>query len=332
MNLKTALLTGITGQTCSYLAELLVEKGYKVYGLQRRTSTITTERIDKLLNSGQIETFYGDLADTNSIVSLLIKLKPDYVYNLGSQSHVRVSFDIPLYTADVTGVAPLRILESLRSLGMVDTRFLQFSSSEMFGISPSPQNENTTFQPQSPYGIAKLMGYWGTKMYRTGYKMFAANVICFNNESPRRGENFVTKKIVRAAVKIKIGVQKGVTLGNLEARRDWGFSGDYANAAYMVMENDKPDDFVVATGENHSIREFAELAFSQLGMNFYDHCNYDPKYLRPNEVPDLLGDATKIRTVLGWQPKVNFEQLVDMMVKSVWDEEIGRVKAGQYGL
>jgi len=318
---KKALITGITGQDGSYLAELLVEKGYKVFGVQRRTSTITTERINGMLTDGDIETFYGDLADTNSIVSLLMKLKPDEVYNIGSMSHVRISFDIPEYTAQVTGIAPLRILEALRSLGMEEVKYYQASSSEMFGISPAPQNEETPFLPVSPYGCAKLYGYHITRAYRLGYGMFACNGILFNHESPRRGENFVTKKIVRAAVRIKLGLQKDIVLGNLDAKRDFGFAGDYVKAIYMIMQHSNPDDFVVATNETYTIRKFAELVFSKLRLNFEEYFRFSDSYTRPNEVPELLGNYSKISRVLGWKPEVNLDQLIDMMIENDMREE-----------
>jgi GDPmannose 4,6-dehydratase len=317
---KVCLLTGVTGQSASYLAEILTEKGYEVHGMVRRASTVNTWRIEKLENNNQIKTYFGDLADANSIIRLLCQIKPDEIYNIGSMSHVRVSFDIPEYTAQVTGIAPLRILEAMQSLGM-NSKFYQASSSEMFGISLPPQNENTPFQPQSPYGVSKLFGYWITKTYRTGYKMFACNGILFNHESERRGMTFVTQKIVYAAVRIKLGKQKNVKLGNLEAKRDWGHARDYMQAVYMIMHHTVPDDFVVATGEYYSVRQFAEEVFSQLGLNFYDYLVRDDSYLRPNEVPELLGDATKIKTILGWQPKVKFHELINLMIKSAWDEE-----------
>ncbi len=325
---KTALITGITGQDGSFLAELLYEKGYIVHGIQRRTSTITTERIAYLHDNKLIETHYGDLADANSIVRLLAKIKPDEIYNIGSQSHVRVSFDIPEYTVQITGVAPLKILEAMRSLDMKDTKFYQASSSEMFGISPPPQNENTPMLPQSPYGCAKLMSYHLTRAYRNGYGMFACNGILFNHESQRRGINFVTQKICHEAAKIKLGLQKRIRLGNLDAKRDWGHSKDYVSAMWMIMQHDKPDDFVVATGEQYTVREFAEKVFERFGLNFYDYVVFDEQYLRPNEVPSLLGDSTKIRTVLGWKPEINFEQLVDMMANNAMDEEIRKLRSG----
>lgn len=322
---KKALISGVTGQDGSYLAELLLSEGYEVYGVQRRTSTVTTERIDSLLDSGKIINFYGDLADANSIVRLLMQVKPDEVYNIGSMSHVRVSFDIPEYTAQVTGVAPTRILEALRSLGMTSTKFYQASSSEMYGISPPPQNEETPFKPQSPYGCAKLYAYWMTRAYRTGYNMFACNGILFNHESSRRGETFVTKKIVRAAVRIKLELQDKIQLGNLSAMRDWGHVKDYVRAIYMIMQHDKPDDWVVSTGQYHTVQEFAEKVFSALDLDINNHIEVQDKYFRPNEVPALLGDSTKIRTILQWKPEVDFEHLIDEMVGSVWNEEIKNV-------
>lgn len=318
---KRALITGITGQDGSYLAELLVKKGYEVHGLQRRTSTITTQRIAFLHDSGVIETHYGDLADANSIVRLLMKIQPDEIYNMGSMSHVRVSFDIPEYTAQVTGVAPTRILEALVSLGRTSVKFYQASSSEMFGISLPPQNENTPMLPQSPYGCAKLYAYHMTRAYRTGYKIFACNGILFNHESPQRGETFVTKKITRAAARIKLGLQKTIKLGNLSAIRDWGFAGDYMQAVYLIMQHTVPDDFVVATGEQHTIQEFAERVFSKLGLRFSDYIEFSPEYLRPNEVPSLCGDSSKIRRVLGWRPAITFDGLIDLMIENDMREE-----------
>jgi GDPmannose 4,6-dehydratase len=323
--MRTCLISGISGQDGSYLAEILAEKNYKVYGIIRRASTVNTARIEHLEKQGLVETLYGDLTDTNSIVKLLCKIKPDEFYNIGSQSHVRVSFDVPEYTMQTTGVGVLKILESLYSLGMLNTKYYNAASSEMFGISPPPQNENTIFQPQSPYGIAKLMTYWTTKSYRTGYKMFACNGILFNHTSPRRGETFVEQKIVRAAVKIKLKMQDNIKLGNIEAKRDFGYSKDYCNAIYMIMQHSVPDDFVVATGEYFSVRQLAEEVFSQLGLNFYDYLITDESYYRPNEVPELLGDATKIRTVLGWKPTVSFKQLIDMMLQNAMAQELAKI-------
>lgn len=261
------------------------------------------------------------MADTNSIIRLLVKIQPDEVYNIGSMSHVRVSFDIPEYTAQVTGLTPLRILEALTCLNMNKVKFYQASSSEMFGISPPPQNEHTTMLPVSPYGIAKLFGYHMTRAYRFGYNIFACNGILFNHESERRGETFVTKKIVRAAVRIKLGLQSNVVLGNLEARRDWGFAGDYMEAVYMIMQHNEPDDWVVATGNNYSIREFANKVFEKLGLDFDKYVVFDGQYTRPNEVPELLGNPAKIKTILGWTPKTSFTQLIDRMIEHDMQEE-----------
>jgi len=276
-----ALILGITGQDGSYLAEFLIEKGYEVHGVVRPVSTFHRERIDHILD--KITLHIGDLEDVNSMTKILQEVQPDEIYNMGSMSHVRVSFDIPEYTTQVTGVAPVRILEALRSLGMT-SKFYQASSSEMFGIGLPPQNEDTPMLPQSPYGCAKLYAYHMTKAYRTGYGMFACNGILFNHESSRRGETFVTKKIVRAAVRIKLGKQKNVRLGNLEAKRDWGFAGDYMDAVYRIMQHDKADDWVVATGEHYSVRQFAEAVFDRLGLNFYDFLILDDQYKRPNSV------------------------------------------------
>lgn len=325
---KISLITGITGQDGSFLAELLLEKGHKVYGIQRRTSTITTSRIDHLLEKGLIDTQYGDLDDANSIIRLLLKIKPDYIFNMGSQSHVRVSFDIPVYTSLVTGVAPLKILEALRTLDMKETRYYQASSSEMFGISPPPQNEDTPMFPQSPYGCAKLMAYHLVRAYRTGYKMFACNGILFNHSGERRGINFVEQKICHEAAKIKLGIIDRITLGNIEAKRDWGHSKDFMKGVIKIIEHDVPLDFVIATSEQYSVREFAEKVFHKLGMDFYQYVRFDDIYLRPNEVPSLCGDATKAHMILGWKPEINFEKLVDIMVaKAMEDEEFALYKS-----
>jgi len=312
---KKALITGITGQDGSYLAELLLEKGYQVFGIQRRTSGISTFRIDHILEPGRIQTFYGDLDDTNSILRLLVKIEPDEIYNMGSMSHVRISFEIPEYTAKVTGLAPMRILETLYALGAKSTKFYQASSSEMFGTSPPPQDETTPMMPVSPYGCAKLYGYHITRAYRLGYSMFASNGILFNHESERRGQNFVTRKIIQAAARIKLGIQSDIRLGNLEAKRDWGFAGDYVKAIWMILQHGVPDDFIVGTREQHSVKEFAETVFAKLGLNFYDYLINDDQYRRPNEVPSLLANPGKIEATLGWKPEVNFEQLIDMMLE-----------------
>ena len=313
---KTALITGISGQDGSYLAELLLTKGYEVHGIVRRASSINTWRIDHIINDIQLH--FGDLTDACSVMNVIKKIQPDEVYNLASMSHVRVSFDVPLYTGMATGLGVATMLECLRIL-KPDTRFYQASSSEMFGVSPAPQNENTRFQPQSPYGCAKLYGYWMTKTYRAGYGMFASNGILFNHESPRRGETFVTKKIVRSAVRIKLGLQKEIRLGNLEAKRDWGFAGDYVEAIYKILQHKEPDDFVIATEEYYSIKEFAEKVFNKLGLDFYKYLKFDDKYTRPNEVPELRGDASKTRKILNWQPKVKLDQLIDMMLENEFE-------------
>lgn len=313
------LLTGITGQDGSYLAELLLSKGYEVHGIVRRGSTINTNRLNHLLN--KIYLHFGDLGDANSITNILSKIKPNEIYNIGSMSHVRVSFEIPEYTGQITGLGNARILEALRSLDMKNTKFYQASSSEMFGLSPSPQNENTPFLPVSPYGCAKLYAYHMTRTYRFGYNMFACNGILFNHESPRRGETFVTKKIVRKAIRIKLGLENKILLGNLDAKRDWGHARDYMEAIYLIMHHTIPDDFVVATSEYHSVKEFAEKVFKKLNLDLNNHIETSQKYFRPNEVPELRGDATKIRDTLGWKPKVNFNQLIDEMIKEVTKEE-----------
>lgn len=326
MSNKKALISGITGQDGSYLTELLMSEGYEVHGIIRRASLFNTGRIDHLYKDphdkdAKMFLHFGDLSDTNSLIRALSMVEPDEVYNLASMSQVRVSFDIPEYTGDITGLGVARMLEAIKTVNPA-IRFYQASSSEMFGASPPPQNEDTPFRPQSPYGCSKLFGYWMTRTYRTGYNMFAANGILFNHESPRRGETFVVKKIVRAAVRIKLKKQDKVFLGNLETLRDWGYAKDYVRAIHMILQADAPDDWVVATGENHTIREFAEKVFSMLGLDFYTCSDYDDRYTRPNDVYELLGDSTKIRTKLGWEPEVNFEQLVDIMVKEVYDDEV----------
>ena len=312
---KKALITGIAGQDSSYLAEFLLKKGYEVHGTIQWDSVLTTWRIDHLLQPEEkIHVYHCDLSDSSRIQELIRKIQPDEVYNLASMSHVRVSFDMPEYTGNVTGLGVCRVLEAIRQI-KPDTKFYQASSSEMYGASPAPQNEDTPFQPQSPYGCAKLYAYWLTKTYRKGYDMCASNGILFNHESPRRGETFVTRKIVRGAIAIKRGEKKTIELGNLDAKRDWGFAGDYVEAMWLMLQQDKPDDFVISTEEFYSVKEFAELVFKKLGLNFYDHLVTNPRFYRPNEVPELKGDSTKARKVLGWKPKTSFEELVDMMIK-----------------
>ncbi len=321
--MKKAFLTGITGQDGSYLAEFLLKKGYEVHGLIRRSSTFNTERIDHLYHDfhdpeARLFLHYGDLSVSAQLMDLLHSIQPDEIYNLGAQSHVRVSFDMPEYTGDVTALGTLRILESIRKTG-IKTKFYQASSSEMFGAAPPPQNEKTVFQPRSPYAVAKVYSYYISQNYRDAYGIFAANGILFNHESPRRGETFVTRKITRAATQIKLGLKDKLYLGNLEAKRDWGFAGDYVEAMWLMLQQDTPDDFVIATGETHSVKEFAEMVFKKLDLDYKKYVEIDKRYFRPTEVDALLGDATKARKILNWQPKVSFEKLVDMMITSDMD-------------
>jgi len=318
--MKKAFITGITGQDGSYLAEFLLGKGYEIHGLIRRASTFNTDRIDHLYRDlhdpqARIHLHYGDLAVSGHLTDLIHEIRPDEIYHLGAQSHVRVSFDMPEYTGDVTGLGTIRLLEAIRKTG-VKARFYQASSSEMFGAAPPPQGEATPFQPQSPYAAAKVYAYYVVRNYRAAYNLFAANGILFNHESPRRGETFVTRKITRAATRIKIGLQEKLYLGNLDAKRDWGFAGDYVEAMWLMLQQEKPDDFVIATGETHSVREFAERVFAKLGLDYQKHVDIDPRYFRPTEVDVLLGDATKARKALNWEPKVGFDQLIDMMIAS----------------
>ena len=318
--MKKALITGITGQDGSYLAELLLSQGYEVHGLIRRASTFNTKRIDHIYrdphgNGGDVRLYlhYGDLAGTGNLVDLIYEVSPDEVYNLAAQSHVRVSFDLPEYTGDVTGLGTMRILEAIRRSG-VSTRFYQASSSEMFGSASPPQNEDTPFQPQSPYAAAKLYSYWVTRNYREAYGIFACNGILFNHESPRRGETFVTRKITRALAAILAGSQKVLYLGNLDSRRDWGYAPDYVAAMWKMLQLDEPGDFVVGTGEAHSPREFLDEAFGYVGLDWEDYVEIDSRYYRPTEVDYLLADASKASRVIGWQPRVYFRDLVRVMV------------------
>jgi GDPmannose 4,6-dehydratase len=319
--MKKALITGITGQDGSYLAELLLDKGYEVHGVIRRASTFNTSRIDHLyrdphVNGVRLFLHYGDLADSVQMVKLLYALQPDEIYNLGAQSHVRVSFDIPEYTGDVDGLGAIRILEAIREAGLVKKcRFYQASSSEMFGkVQEVPQTEKTPFWPRSPYGCAKVYAYWLTVNYRESYSLHASNGILFNHESPRRGETFVTRKITRAATRIKLGLQEEVYLGNLDARRDWGYAREYVEMMWLMLQQDRPDDYVVATNETHSVREFCEECFGLLGLDWEKHVRYDTRYERPAEVELLIGDPAKARKQLGWEPKVRFKELVKIMV------------------
>jgi GDPmannose 4,6-dehydratase len=309
---RKALITGITGQDGSYLAELLLEKGYEVHGLVRRSSSFNTWRIDQVRD--HLVLHYGDLVDQNSLVRTLALVGPDEVYNLAAQSHVKVSFEMPEYTAGVTALGVLRLLDAVRELGL-KTRVYQAGSSEMFGlVQETPQTEKTPFHPRSPYGVSKVFAHWMAINYREGYGMHVSNGILFNHESPRRGGNFVTRKITTGLAAIKKGKAKELRLGNLDAKRDWGFAQDYVEAMWLMLQQEQPDDFVVATGETHSVREFLEEAFSYLGLHWQDHVVVDPKYFRPAEVDVLLGDPSKARRVLGWQPKVSFRKLVRIMV------------------
>ena len=316
--MKKAFLTGITGQDGSYLAEFLLNKGYEVHGLIRRSSSFNTERIDHLYRDfhdtdTRLFLHYGDLSVSGQLMDLLHSIQPDEIYHLGAQSHVRVSFDMPEYTGDVTGLGTLRILEAIRKTG-IKTKFYQASSSEMFGAASPPQSENTIFQPRSPYAAAKVYAYYIVQNYRDAYGLFATNGILFNHESPRRGETFVTRKITRAATQIKLGLKNKLFLGNLEAKRDWGFAGDFVEAMWLMLQQDKPDDFVIATGETHSVREFTEKVFSRLDLDYNKYVSIDPRYFRPTEVDVLLGDASKAKKALGWKPKVTFDALIDMMI------------------
>lgn len=336
--MKKALITGITGQDGSYLAEFLLEKGYEVHGLIRRASTFNTERIEHLYQDPHrknVKLFlhYGDLADSSNISRLLEKIQPDEIYHLGAQSHVRVSFDMPEYTADVTGLGTLRILDAIREVG-IKPKFYQASSSEMFGlVQEVPQKETTPFYPRSPYGCAKVYGYWITRNYRESYGLFACNGILFNHESPRRGETFVTRKITRGLARIHLGLDEKLYLGNLDAKRDWGYAKDYVEGMWLMLQQEKPDDYILATGESHSVREFVEEACRGIGMDLAwegeginekgidKHSGkiileIDPKYFRPAEVDLLIGDGTKAKQVLGWEPKTKFKELVKIMMES----------------
>ena len=323
MAAKRALITGITGQDGSYLSELLISKGYEVHGIIRRSSSFNTERIDHLYHDPHEKTVrlvlhYGDLTDGSSLRSIISQIQPTEIYNLGAQSHVRVSFDQPVYTVEADALGTLVLLEAMRD-ACPRARYYQAGSSEMFGkVRETPQKETTPFYPRSPYGCAKVFSHWQTVNYREAYGLFASNGILFNHESPRRGETFVTRKITRAATRIKEGLQDTLYLGNLEAKRDWGFAGDYVEAMWLMLQQDEPDDFVVATGETYSVRDFVQAAFSILGLDWERYIRLDPRYLRPTEVDLLLGDNTKARKVLGWAPRVGFRQLVEMMVEADW--------------
>ncbi len=322
---KKALITGITGQDGSYLAELLLNKGYEVYGVIRRASQFNTGRIDHLYQDPheknvRLHLLYGDLNDASSLNHMIKTVKPDEIYNLGAQSHVKVSFEVPEYTAEITALGTVRLLEAIRDSG-IKTKFYQASSSEMYGdVLENPQTERTPFNPRSPYAAAKVYAYWLTVNYRQAYGMFACNGILFNHESPRRGETFVTRKITRALARIKFGLQDKLYLGNLKAKRDWGFAGDYVEAMWLMLQQNKPDDYVIATGETHSVQEFLQEAFSYAGMDWKKFVEIDKRYFRLTEVDVLLGNSAKARRVLKWKPKVNFKQLVRMMVDADMEE------------
>ncbi|HEX7582980.1 MAG TPA: GDP-mannose 4,6-dehydratase [Gaiellaceae bacterium] len=319
---RKAFITGITGQDGSYLAEILLEKDYEVYGMVRRSSSFNTARVDHIF--GDIELVFGDLADGSVLNQLMRTIRPDEVYNLGAQSHVRVSFDVPEYTSDVDALGTLRLLDAIREEG-VDCRFYQASSSEMFGeVDEIPQNEQTKFHPRSPYGVAKVFGYWITRNYREAYGMYAVNGILFNHESPRRGPTFVTRKITRAVGAILRGEQDDLKLGNLDAKRDWGFARDYMDGAWRMLQSDEPDDYVLATGETHTVEEFLEEAFTYVGLDWRDYVAIDPRYFRPAEVDLLIGDYSKAKAELGWEPTVRFAELVRMMVDG--DRERGTLE------
>ncbi len=323
---KKALITGITGQDGSYLTELLLKKGYDVFGIIRRASTFNTERIDHIYQDPheqgrRLHLLYGDLNDASSLNKILRDVQPEEIYNLGAQSHVRVSFDIPEYTAEIGGLGTLRLLEAIRETGLHKTRFYQASSSELYGkVQEIPQTETTPFYPRSPYGVAKLYSYWITVNYRESYGLYACNGILFNHESPRRGETFVTRKVTRAAVSIKLGLQDKLFLGNLDAKRDWGFAGDYVEAMWLMLQQDQADDYVISTGETHSVRQLLEEAFGYLDLDWQDYVEIDPRYFRPAEVDLLIGDSSKARRKLGWAPKVTFRDLVRMMIDADMNE------------
>ena len=317
---SVALITGITGQDGSYLAELLLSKGYEVHGIIRRSSSFNTGRLNDIYEDPHVDNrkmflHYGDLQDSTSLANLIREIKPTEIYNLGAQSHVKVSFEIPEYTADITGTGTIRILEALRASG-VNSKFYQASSSELYGSTPPPQNELTPFHPRSPYGAAKIFSYWATVNYREAYEMHTSNGILFNHESPRRGATFVTRKITRAVARIAAGIEKDVYLGNLDSVRDWGYAKEFVEAMWLMLQQPKGDDFVIATGESATVRQFAEVAFKKANLNWEDHVKIDKRYLRPSEVDSLVGDASKAQKVLGWKAKTNWKKLAEIMVEA----------------
>ena len=329
---QVAFITGITGQDGSYLAELLLAKGYEVHGLIRRSSSFNTGRLNDIYQDPHVDNrklvlHYGDLQDSTSLANLIREIKPKEIYNLGAQSHVKVSFEIPEYTADITGTGTIRLLETIRASG-IETKFYQASSSELFGSTPPPQNEQTPFHPRSPYGSAKIFSYWSTVNYREAYGIHASNGILFNHESPRRGETFVTRKITRAVARIAAGIDKEVFLGNLDAVRDWGYAKEFVEAMWLMLQQSKGDDFVIATGESATVRQFAEVAFSRANLDWQKYVKLDDRYLRPSEVDSLIGDASKAERILGWTPKTNWKKLAEIMVdadiKLLDDKLIGK--------
>ncbi|MGD0199885.1 MAG: GDP-mannose 4,6-dehydratase [Bryobacteraceae bacterium] len=327
-----ALITGVTGQDGSYLAELLLEKGYDVHGLKRRASSFNTERVDHIYqdlhaSDSRFHLHYADLSDGGSLTALLYGLRPDEIYNLAAQSHVKVSFEVPEYTAEIVAVGTLRLLEAIRRIGL-KCRFYQASSSEMFGAAPPPQSELSPFHPRSPYACAKVFAHHAAVNYRESYGFAASCGILFNHESPRRGETFVTRKVTRAVARIKHGLDKKLYLGNLEARRDWGYAPDYVRAMWLMLQQDRPDDYVIGTGEAHSVREFVELAFSCAGLDWKEHVEVDPRYFRPSDVDCLLADAVKARRMLGWEPTIRFPELVRLMVAADLGELAARLGGG----
>jgi len=329
--MKKALITGVTGQDGSYLAELLLEKGYEVHGLIRRASTFNTGRIDHLYTDPHVQgvrffLHYGDLTDGSRLVTLLDKIRPDEVYHLAAQSHVRVSFDEPEFTGDTTGIGTTRILEAIRMIGL-ECRFYQASSSEMFGATPPPQNELTPFWPRSPYGAAKVYGYWMARNYREAYGMYAVNGILFNHESPRRGETFVTRKITRAVSRIKAGLDEDLYLGNLDAVRDWGYAKEYVEAMWLMLQAEEPTDYVVATGTAYTVKAFVQIAFDHVRLDWEKYVKFDERYLRPSEVDALIGDASKAAEILGWKPKTLTPELAKLMVDADYELTLAQVKS-----
>ncbi len=327
--MKKALITGITGQDGSYLTELLLAKGYEVHGIVRRSSSFNRERIDHLCLNPEIYgktmfLHYGDMTDSSRLTKLVYEINPDEIYNLAAQSHVRISFDMPEFTGEVDAMGTMRMLEAIREAGLgKKIRFYQASTSELYGkVQEVPQSETTPFYPRSPYAVAKQYAFWSVKNYREAYGLFASNGILFNHESPRRGENFVTRKITMGVARIKLGLQKSLAMGNIDAKRDWGFAGDYVEGMWRILQHDKPDDFVLATGEMHSVREFLEAAFSAVDLDWQKYVTFDERFIRPSEVDQLQGDASKAKRELGWEPKVKFPELVKMMVES--DLELAR--------